>query len=429
MLNESQQFDRARSMLRVLEVARRLAAPCPLCDLLNAVIEAGRDVLQADRGSVFLYDQKPHELYMITGTGLEALRFCADQGLAGQCANSRDVLNIPDCYADNRFNQAIDKKTGYRTQSMITVPLIGLEDKLVGVMQMLNAQRGHFDNEDEQIALALAGQAAVAIQRAQLLAEQQVKIRMEQDLNLARDIQMGVLPTELPAVEGYDIASFSQPADQTGGDIFDVVRVTKENGDEDDPMSPVLLMLADATGHGIGPALSVTQMRAMFRMGLRLGADLPTLRQQIDCQLEEDLGGSRFITAFFGLLDPNKHTICYEAPGQAPLLCYHTADDSFESRDASGMPMGIMASIPHDVVEPFAMGQGDIFILLTDGFYECHRDDQKEMFGENGVKRVVRQHRNESASQIIKALVTALNEYAPNQPQADDWTAIVVKRL
>ncbi len=428
MLNDSEQFDRAKSMLRVLEVARRLAAPCPLCELLDAVIDAGRDVLQADRGSVFLYDQQPHELYMITGTGLEALRFCADQGLAGECASKRDVLNIPDCYADCRFNQEIDRKTGYRTNSMITVPLVGLEDKLVGVMQMLNAQRGHFDDEDEQIALALAGQAAVAIQRAQLLAEQQVKIRMEQDLNLARDIQMGVLPSALPAVTGYDIATFSQPADQTGGDIFDVVRLSRDDAEEDDPNSPVLLMLADATGHGIGPALSVTQMRAMFRMGLRLGTDLHTLRQHIDSQLEEDLGGSRFITAFFGILDPRKHQIDYEAPGQAPLLCYHAADDSFENRDASGMPMGIMASVPHDAVEPFAMEAGDIFILLTDGFFECQKPGSKDMFGSEGVEQVVRKHRNDSADTIIKALVQALLEYAPNQPQADDWTAIVVKR-
>lgn len=429
MRNESEQYDRAPGMLRVLEVARRLAAPCPLCELLNAVVEAGRDVLRADRGSVFLYDQNPHELYMITGTGLEALRFCADHGLAGQCANSRSVLNIPDCYADERFNQEIDRKTGYRTNCMITVPLIGLEDRLVGVMQMLNAQNGVFDDEDEQIALALAGQAAVAIQRAQLLEEQQVKIRMEQDLNLARDIQLGVLPIELPEVRGYDIASFSQPADQTGGDIFDVVRLTLDDADEDDPMSPVLLMLADATGHGIGPALSVTQMRAMFRMGLRLGADLSTLRQQIDSQLEEDLGGSRFITAFFGILDPCKHEINYEAPGQAPLLCYHVADDSFETRDASGLPLGIMASIPHDKVDPFALATGDLFILLTDGFYECHKPDVKEMFGEEGVMNVVRTYRDQSAGRIIEELVKALNVYAPNQPQADDWTAIIVKRL
>lgn len=222
--------------------------------------------------------------------------------------------------------------------------------------------------------------------------------------------------------------SVNQPT-RPGGDIFDVVRLSKDEGNEENPLSPVLVMLADATGHGIGPALSVTQMRAMFRMGLRLGADLPTLRQQIDSQLEEDLGGSRFITAFFGLLDPQKHEIDYEAPGQAPLLCYHITDDSFESRDASGMPMGIMASIPHDVVEPFKLAECDIFILLTDGFYECHRPDAKEMFGETGVKQVVRDHRHESAAQIIDALVNALNEYAPDQPQADDWTAIIVKRL
>lgn len=424
MQNEPLQYDRTAAMLRVLEVTRRLAAPCPLPELLSSVIEAGREVLQADRGSVFLYDQDPHELYIITGTGIEALRFCADQGLAGECANKRDILNIPNCYADTRFNQDIDRKTGYRTHCMITVPLVGLEDKLVGVMQMLNAKQGHFNDEDEQIALALAGQAAVAIQRAQLLAEQQIKMRMEQDLNLARDIQQRVLPEKLPDIAGYDIASFSQPADQTGGDIYDVVRVDEQAGDD----SQVLLMLADATGHGIGPALSVTQMRAMFRMGLRLGADLPTLRLHIDEQLEEDLGGSRFITAFFGMLDPQKHTICYEAPGQAPLLCYHLGDDTFDSRSASGLPLGIMSSVLHDQTQPFELATGDLFILLTDGFFECHCAGQKEMFGENGVMKIVRQFKHEPAKKIIDELVKALNDFAPNTPQADDWTAIIVKR-
>ena len=454
MRNESKQHDRAAGMLHVLEVSRRLAAPCPLHELLLSVVEAGCEVLQADRGSVFLYDEQSHELYMIAGTGIETLRFCADQGLAGECANQRDVLNISNCYADSRFNQDIDRKTGYRTNSMITAPLIGLEDKLVGVMQILNARCGQFCDEDEQIALALAGQAAVAIQRAQLLFEQQVKIRMEQDLSLARDIQLGVLPKALPKVAGYDIAAFSQPADQTGGDIYDIVALAEiqnddaqipeielpqpagsqltgaELADSQLPGLPgcVLLMLGDATGHGIGPALSVTQMRAMFRMGLRLGAGLATIRLQIDKQLEQDLSGSRFITAFFGILDPSQHHIEYESPGQAPLLCYHVADDSFETRDASGLPLGIMPSIAHDEIGPFVMAQGDIFILLTDGFYECQTADKKKMFGNAGVEQVIREHRDKSADQIVKALVDALNTFAPNVPQADDWTAIIIKR-
>ncbi len=407
-----------KDLLRVLEVARTLAVVCDLPQLLTQVIDAGRDVLKADRGSVFLYDPPNDELYMTTGTGLASLRFSAKQGLAGQCATTRTILNIPDCYADPRFNQDIDKQTGYRTHCMMTIPLIGLEDKLVGVMQLLNADKGTFDQDDEHIALALAGQAAVAIQRAQLLEEQQVKIRMQQDLALAKDIQQGVLPKTLPHIEGYDLAVFSQPADETGGDIYDVIEQDEK----------IILVLADATGHGIGPALSVTQMRAMFRMGLRLGADLNPLVQHIDEQLEDDLDGSRFITAFFGLLDPQTHQIHYEAPGQAPLLCYHAQTDQFESRDASSVPLGVMPLAIGDITEPFEMDQEDIFILLTDGFYECQREDD-EQFGTLGVQQVIREHHNQSAKQIIKALINALHTFAPGCPQADDWTAIIVKRI
>jgi len=415
----------SNKVLRLLEVARKLGAPVELSELLTSVIDAGREVLGADRGTVFLYDDAARELFMKVATGLKELRFSIDKGIAGECARDRKIINVPDCYADPRFNQAIDKQTGYKTNCLITVPLVGLEDELVGVMQLLNASKGRFDEDDERIAEVLASQAAVAIQRAVLIDERIVKLKLENDIQIAREIQQNVLPQELPEVTGYDVATFNRPADETGGDIFDVARRPADCGDAG---APVLIMLGDATGHGIGPALSVTQSRAMFRIGLRLGANLDELVGHIDAQLEEDLSASRFITAFFGELDPKTHVINYNAPGQGPLLQYHAKDRSMESRGATNVPLGIMPGMPVEDHEPFTMAVGDFFLLLTDGFYEAIDESESE-FGEHGVLAVVREHAGASSQELIDALVLALDKWRGRGPQLDDLTAVIVKRL
>lgn len=429
-LDSSQSELTVQAIERVLEIARHLADPCALPELLGRVIDAAREVLQADRGSVFLYDDATAELYMVTGTGIESLRFPATQGLAGECATTRAILNIDDCYADPRFNQAIDRQTGYRTHCMIAVPLIGLENKLVGVMQLLNASQGRFSTSAQQIAQALAGQAAVAIQRQQLLEHQQVKLKLERDIAVAKSIQENVLPTQVLSPAGYDIAGFNRPADDTGGDIYDIVNLEALRGQElaADHHSNVVVLLADATGHGIGPALSVTQMRAMFRMGLRLNADLDRLVEEIDYQLHEDLGGIRFVTAFVGVLDVKNHRVDYNSPGQGPLIHYHYQEDTFDMRKASGMPLGVMPDVSRDPVEPFELAPGDLLILLTDGFIEGVRADRK-MYGEKRILELIRANRDCEAQILIEKLVASLDTFVDGNHQADDLTAVMVKRL
>ena len=211
------------AVLRLLELSRHLAAPDNLQTLLQRVIDTAREVLHADRATVFLYDDKTRELFTYVAHGVKGLRFSIDKGIAGECARTRAIVNVPDCYADPRFNPQFDRDTGYRTRCLIAVPLMGLEDELVGVLQLLNSNKECFDVGDERMSEALAGQAAVAIQRARLMEDRLEKLKLQRDLALARQIQMNVLPRELPKVEGYDLAGFSQPAEETGGDIYDIL--------------------------------------------------------------------------------------------------------------------------------------------------------------------------------------------------------------
>ena len=95
--------------------------------MLAEVVDASREILNADRGTVFLYDEKTDELVVRVGTDLDHIRIPANKGIVGESAQTRKLINVPDCYADDRFNRAIDKQTGYRSRCMLTVPLIGYE--------------------------------------------------------------------------------------------------------------------------------------------------------------------------------------------------------------------------------------------------------------------------------------------------------------
>jgi phosphoserine phosphatase len=404
---------------RVLDVTRAMSAPVDLQLILQQVVDAAREVLDAERGTVFLFDAQRNELYSRVATGEETIRFPATAGLAGEAAQTRKLINVPDCYADPRFNRDIDRKTGYHTRCLLSVPLIGFDDRLVGVLQVLNKRHGVFDVDDEQVAKALAAQCAVALQRAMLIEEHVGKQKLERDLALAREIQMGVLPTRLPEYGGYELAGWSQPADETGGDIYDVVAL-------DD--TTVALLLGDATGHGIGPALSVTQMRAMFRMALRLDATLDAMFQQVNEQLVEDLPANRFVTAFLGVLDTVKHRLAYHSGGQGPLLHYHASEGRCQWLNASAVPLGIMVGAPPVRPTDIELKEGDIFAMMSDGIYEYQNTDGRQ-FGTARVEEVFQEHHAEPLSVLVEALLTAVRQFGGDEPQGDDMTVLMFRRL
>ncbi len=171
-----EQLESENRRLRVLlDVANSLQAELELDKLLFKIMEEVADILDADRCTVFLYDKEQNELWSIVAMGLqkgEEIRFPADKGIAGHVAQTGDVLNIPDAYKDPRFNPEIDKKTGYRTRSILTMPLYNKLHEIIGVFQILNKREGVFTQEDENLLAAIAQVAATAIENAQLYDEQ-----------------------------------------------------------------------------------------------------------------------------------------------------------------------------------------------------------------------------------------------------------------
>ena len=262
---------------------------------------------------------------------------------------------------------------------MLTLPLIDHKDVLVGVMQVLNKAGGVFDADDEALATALAAQCAVALQRVRMTEALIEGEKMRQELEMARVVQMSTLPADdagaprlrrvrhVPAGRAHRAGTPSTWRCSTQG---------------------LLVVLGDATGHGIAPALSVTQMQAMLRMAFRLGADLETAFTQVNNQLAETLPGDRFITAFVGLLDASAHRMRFHSGGQGPILHFQAATGTCVRYKPTSFPLGAMPLTSLRPAVTLDMEPGDILVLLSDGIYE-YEDAGGEQFGEERVEAIV----------------------------------------
>ncbi len=256
-------------------------------------------------------------------------------------------------------------------------------------------------------------------------------MKLERDLQIARQIQEGTFPHRLPEMVGFQLDAWSQPADETGGDTYDVVGYQSAAGGNPivltvEHAERAILLLADATGHGIGPAISVTQVRAMLRMAVRAGEDLPRIARHLNEQLCADLPEGRFITAWLGELDPASGTLTSFSAGQGPIIRYLAASDECEALAADDLPLGVVEQMDAEMGEPFRMSRGDIVAVISDGIFEA-ADPSGVLFGDDRVMEIIRTHSGDSPRAIIETLRASVEQYTQGAPAADDQTGIVIK--
>lgn len=406
------------SLVKILEIMYRLAAPEALPELLREIIEVGKVAIVAEAGILWLLHRPSGELVMVVPAADEPARVLPGQGLAGACAASLQITNIPECRDDESCKARPVSVAGFECRSLLNVPILGRENALLGVMQWLGAHPGQFDQHDEWIAPALAAQAAIAIQHSHMTDELLADAILHQEVAVAREIQVSTLPDSMPQVAGYDVHGQFLPTDHTGGDLYDLVMLDGR----------LFILLGDATGHGFGPALSATQMQAMLRVAFRLGADLDTAYIQVNNQLNEDLPDDRFITAFIGFLDPASHEVDFHSGGQGPILHFHAADNKCEWHKPTSFPLGIMELDGTVKAQKLKLEPGDVLALISDGVYEYTALDGSQ-FGEDGVAQVMRENHELPMARLSQQLVDAAVEFGGEAPQADDITLVLVRRL
>lgn len=243
------------------------------------------------------------------------------------------------------------------------------------------------------------------------------KERMSSQLNIARKIQRGLLPTAAPTIEGFDVAGWSEAADQTGGDYYDW---------STSPDGKLIVTIADVTGHGIGPAIMASVCRAYARATLSDSEPLSNLLEQLNRLVHADTRGEQFVTFLAGVLDPESHTMLVASAGHGPVLLFSARTGLVEEIQTHGLPLGIMAQMFLEPISEVRFEPGDVLFLISDGFFEW-MNAAGEQFGVERLARSLHAAADLSASAIIESVRAAVLSFTAGTEQPDDMTAVVVK--
>ena len=242
--------------------------------------------------------------------------------------------------------------------------------------------------------------------------------KIEDQIEIARSIQEGLLPQAPPRIDNFQILGWSQPADQTGGDYFDWLEL---------PGGKVLLTIGDVTGHGIGPALVTAASRAYARAMADLDHSLDYTVARLNELLHTDLRGERFVTLVACILDPPARTLRLVAAGHGPLIFYNQrSDDVTVTRNSHGLPLGIMDAARYEAATEMQFESGDALVLVSDGFFEW-LNDSGEAFGIERLRASILASCRSAPDEIIERLRRDVESFSCGTTQADDTTALIIR--
>jgi sigma-B regulation protein RsbU (phosphoserine phosphatase) len=412
---------RLDGLARLVDVTRVLAAKVDLNTILETVTHEVCQALDCDRASLYRYDPRTNELYTSVVTELEIaeIRNPLDHGITGHVARHRAIANVPDPALDPRWNSSVDRATGYQTRSILAAPLTSTHDgSLLGVLQLLNKQDGPFGKHDEELLQAFSQHAAAALDRARLVEEIRRRDAVQVSLDVARDVQRSFMPSRLPAVPGYEVATWWFPNEAVGGDYCDVLPLLDGRTG---------LVIADVSGHGLGPSLIMATARAALRALTLEHSAAETLLGLLGRSLADDLRDGRFITMVLAALDPATHVVRYANAGHAPALHYSAAEQRFTVLEATGFPLGVLDRPEYPAGPALRMASSDILFLCTDGIVEAVNQED-EQFGQGRLEEIVRANAAIPLTEMVKKVGAAVEGHYVGDTPPDDLTIIAARR-
>lgn len=245
------------------------------------------------------------------------------------------------------------------------------------------------------------------------------RLSLKSDLEIARDIQLAMLPNGIRDVRGTEIAGLTRPANTVGGDLYDVLPL---------PDGRVVIALGDVAGKGSPAALLMALLVAMMRTLIDEGLDLPRLMTRLNVQVARQSPGSRFITLFCGFYDPATGVLEYVNAGHLPPLVLRTSGqcERVGGNEAGGLALGMFEDARYES-HRIVIEAGDTLVLYSDGITEAE-NPAGLAFEEPGLEGVVAAHRSEGPEALGRAVLAAVERHAADARLADDLTVLVLKR-
>jgi sigma-B regulation protein RsbU (phosphoserine phosphatase) len=465
----------------VLPLDEALATESGAGELLERILVEAQEFCNADGGALFLRVDTTHmqaAILRIDSLGIaeggahqasvqhdllalvnEETGQAADGSVVAFAANAGRSVHVADMYqaGQSRFDdtRAIDDRLGYRTVSCFVVPLKDYAGRVIGALRLVNArdsQTGEtipFDPLHQLIVESLASQAAIVLTMRELTRSQQMLVKLESDLQTARNIQAGFLPDQLPQLEGWQIAAHFRPAREVAGDFYDAFILKKQNR--------VWVVMADVVDKGVPAALFMALVRSLTRAfaqqyysvnwadlldkdsekrstrgeGRRRIASAGTiaLKKALTLTnkyvLDNHVDLNMFATMFVGMFDPRSGRLSYINAGHNPPHVIAADGTLKASLRPNGPAVGMIPGFEYEI-ENAHLAPGDILFTYTDGVTEARAAD-KSFFGDERLEELLRRP-YPSAMAMLDAVKQAVYAFMGDGPQFDDVTMLAVRR-
>ena len=421
-------------------IGLRIGSSLDLDEALGIIAEYMVETTHAESGAIFLLDVSGRHLrakaveglfppmhettdYVLTkrkylAENLKRDRIEIGEGIIGFVAQTGEALLIADALADPRVPKTSTDFLLIR--SMIVAPLL-LKQSILGVFAVVNRRNEEvFTDQDLRLLQQLAAQAALTVNVVRLYEHDREQRRIEQELHVAKEFQKMLLPAHLPQPGGFDVAAFSKPALEVGGDYFDFIWVEK----------PMYLGVAivDVSGKGIPGALVMAILRSTLRAAAPGCASPKEVLERVNRSILADTQQSVFITMTYVILDVNSRKIRFARAGHEPLILWNEADEKPRTYQPKGIALGLVDDRVFKVLEEseVQMREGDTLLLYTDGVVEA-TNAKGEEYGPDRLMAHLRHKRKLSAERQIHETLDDIQRFTGGIPQQDDITIVAIK--
>jgi len=398
-------------------VALELARTLQLDEILPLVVGLLGELIEFDAVGIYLHPPGSDELNWFYGQGYpegaeDRVRLKLGEGAVGWAAQHLQALIIPDVKADARYHEARPA-----TRSEMAVPLV-VQGELVGIFNLESDRADAFSDRDLELLNAFGLHAAIAMQRAWLHEQSVEKRRLEDEIGIARRIQLRLLPASPPVFPGFDLAAFNHPSREVSGDVYDFVPITPDQ---------LGIVVGDVAGKGVPAGILMATFQASLRAEIRNNYAIAVILAKVNRLISESVENSAFVTAVYGVLDRQRRRLTYANAGHNPPLLLR-ANGRVEWLTVGGPLLGPLPATRYE--EAFLdLDPGDLLVLYTDGITEAC-DSSGEMFGSERLAELARAAGPAaSARSVCQRILEAVRAHTGRVQAEDDLTAVVLRVL
>lgn len=402
----------------VNEVHQALARPMALGELLELMLQKIFDHLRPETAAVYLRGAGGElEPVAVRATGGLTVDHPYSRTLAREVADRAQAALVLDAWTDTRFGAA-ESILAAGVRSLVAAPLLDVEGSLGMIVLSSRLHVRRFSEADMELLASLASAAALRIRNLALAEEAAERRRLEEEVALARRIQVALLPKRLPDLAGYDLYAGNLPSRGVSGDYYEVFE--RLGGRE------CVLMVADVSGKGIAASLLTASLAALSAGPLEDGRPPAEVFTRLSRLLHQRTPPEKYATAFLAILEPATGTLRYANAGHNPGLRV-TAGGEVELLGATGPPLGLLPGAAYGEAG-CALAPGDAVVLYTDGITEAANEDGEE-FGLDRLTEGCRRHRGEDLDELARRVEADLAAFVAEEPYGDDRTLVIVRRV